>query len=132
MLIHNLDGEVLMLERAEPGGFWQSVTGSLEAGETPDQAARREILEETGWDLVPLACFWSHRFPIRPPWSARYAPGVEENREYVFRLVLRGRARPRLNPAEHVNCAWIPAAEAVDRAFSWTNQAVIRRYLSLA
>ncbi|WP_217550987.1 NUDIX domain-containing protein, partial [Pantoea sp. GbtcB22] len=36
-------GRVLMLQRRDDDTFWQSVTGSLEAGETPRQAAQREV-----------------------------------------------------------------------------------------
>ena len=50
MLIHTIDLQVLIMERADKPGFWQSVTGSLEAGETPMQTAIREVKEETGLD----------------------------------------------------------------------------------
>ena len=33
---------------------WEIPAGRLEAGETPEQAARRETLEETGWEPGPL------------------------------------------------------------------------------
>ena len=48
VLLHDGAGHVLLLERADREGFWQSVTGSLEDGETPVQAALREVAEETG------------------------------------------------------------------------------------
>ena len=41
--------EYLMLKRVlERGGFWQGVTGGLELNETIPEAAKRELLEETG------------------------------------------------------------------------------------
>ncbi|HUH00249.1 MAG TPA: NUDIX domain-containing protein, partial [Gammaproteobacteria bacterium] len=48
VVVHTRSGEVLLLERIQPPGWWQSVTGSLEAGETPWDAAVRELHEETG------------------------------------------------------------------------------------
>jgi lipoyl(octanoyl) transferase len=57
------DGRVLLLRRSpERGGFWQQVTGRIEPGESPEQAARRELREETGADLpVLLAVVCSFR-----------------------------------------------------------------------
>ena len=49
VVIHTPDGQVLLLERADRPGFWQSVTGSLDApDEPPVKAAVREVFEETG------------------------------------------------------------------------------------
>lgn len=53
VVIHTPDGQVLLLERADRPGFWQSVTGSLDASdEPPHRAAVRELLEETGLQAV--------------------------------------------------------------------------------
>lgn len=131
VLVHTHDGEVLLLERTRPRGFWQSVTGSLEWGETPREAAVRELYEETGLragpDLVDL--HHRERFPIVPPWRARYAPHDRFNREHWFALVLPRRRTIRLNPEEHRQARWLPAAQALQRASSWTNRKAIQRYL---
>ena len=50
VVIHTPELNVLLLERADRPGFWQSVTGSQDAGETLPQTAQREIGEETGLD----------------------------------------------------------------------------------
>jgi len=39
------------------GGLWEFPGGRLEEGETPRQAAAREIEEETGWQITGLAPF---------------------------------------------------------------------------
>ena len=61
------DGRVLLLRRsAERGGFWQPVTGRIERGESPAEAARRELAEETG-ALVPVAPLdYRHAFSVDP------------------------------------------------------------------
>ena len=48
VVIYTISGEVLLLERRQPAGFWQSVTGSLAWDEAPREAAIREVSEETG------------------------------------------------------------------------------------
>ncbi|QGU32390.1 dihydroneopterin triphosphate diphosphatase [Thermochromatium tepidum] len=121
-------GEFLLMRRAWPEGFWQSVTGSLAPGETPRHAAAREVWEETGLRaggaLIDLR--WSVLFPIIPAWRHRYAPNVCFNREYRFALVLDSRRLVRLNPREHLEYRWLPAREAVALAGSWTNRETIQ------
>ena len=124
VLVYNHALEVLLLERADRPGFWQSVTGSQIAGETLEQTARRELFEETGLDAARygLSDWGKHNvFEIYPHWRYRYAPGVTHNTEHVFGLEVRGRVPVVLAPREHTAYAWLPWREAADRAFSWTN-----------
>ncbi len=126
------DGEVLLLERVRPAGWWQSVTGSLDAGESPAQAAARELAEETGLDAAGLEDLGlAARFPIHPDWRHRYAPGVTENLEHAFALRLPARREVRLEAGAHVGFAWFPGEQAVERATSWTDRQAIRRVLGL-
>lgn len=128
IVVHTSEREVLLLERVKPRGWWQSVTGSLEPGETPRQAAVRELAEETGLGpegLVDLGLM--QRFPILPPWQDRFAPGTRENLEHAFALALAGRGEIRLNPAEHLRHAWLPIAAALARATSHSDRAAIER-----
>jgi dATP pyrophosphohydrolase len=131
VLVCTRAGEVLLLERTRPRGFWQSVTGSLQWGESARSAAIRELAEETGLRaghaLVDL--HRSARFPIIPPWRARYAPAVRFNREHWFLMQLPGRRLIRLNPQEHRQYRWLPASRAARLATSWTNRKVIREML---
>ncbi len=127
VLICTRDGRVLLLERTEPRGFWQSVTGSLAWGEGALSAARRELREETGFDprgLMDLRR--GARFPIRGPWRKRYAPGVYSNREHWFVLVLDRARKPVLSPSEHRRWQWLPRARAMRLATSYTNRRAIQ------
>lgn len=130
VLIHTEDLQVLIMERADKAGFWQSVTGSLEAGETPRQAAIREVLEETGLHAEQFELQdWqvANTYEIYPHWRYRYAPNVTTNVEHQFALVLPSALPVQLAPAEHLQYAWVDWREAAQRVFSWTNVDAIKR-----
>ncbi len=127
-MVYTADGEFLLLERREPAGWWQSVTGSLEPGEVPWQAAVRELGEETGLaadGLVDLEM--SHRFVIAPAWRHKFAPGVTENLEHAFALQVPAPTAVRLDRAEHLRFEWLPLAAAVERASSHSNRAALEK-----
>ncbi len=127
VVVCTVAGEVLMLHRTRPKGYWQSVTGSLEWGESPRQAAERELFEETGLRAGGrvIDCHHSVRFPIVRAWRSRYAPTARFNLEHWFRLQLPGRRLIRLDPAEHLEYRWLPRERAARLASSWTNRDAI-------
>jgi dATP pyrophosphohydrolase len=124
VLIHTKDLQVLIMERADKAGYWQSVTGSLEQGETPMQAAIREVHEETGlnateYDLQDWQV--SNIYEIYPHWRHRYAPNVTHNIEHLFGLELPSQLAIKLALDEHLRYEWVDWREAAARVFSWTN-----------
>jgi len=129
IVVYTPDLQVLMLERADRPGFWQSVTGSQHEGETLAQTAQRELAEETGLDASRYELIdWQreNRFEIYLQWRHRYAPGVTHNVEHVFGLQLPRPVEVTLAPREHLAYAWLPWQEAAERAFSWSNAEAIR------
>jgi dATP pyrophosphohydrolase len=129
VVVHTADMEVLLIERAARAGYWQSVTGSLDRlDELLEDAAAREVLEETGIDacrgrLERMSAV--NRFEIYARWRSRFGPGVTHNTEHVFRLELPQRETVTLAPAEHTAYAWLSWREAAAKCFSWSNRDAI-------
>ncbi|MED5619617.1 dihydroneopterin triphosphate diphosphatase [Ideonella sp. BN130291] len=134
VVIHTDDLQVLLIERADKPGFWQSVTGSKDLPDEPlVTTAVREVAEETGIVIgspdVPLSALrdWGFRnlYEIYPVWRHRYAPGVTHNTEHVFGLRVPRDIPVQLSAREHLQHAWLPWREAADRCFSPSNAEAI-------
>jgi dATP pyrophosphohydrolase len=130
VLIHTPDLQVMIMERADKAGFWQSVTGSVEDNETPYLAAIREVKEETGLNALDFDFQdWhaNNTYEIYPHWRHRYEPGVTENIEHLFALSLPKPLPVTLAPNEHTRYEWVDWREAAKRVFSWTNVDALKR-----
>ena len=120
--------EVLMLERADHPGYWQSVTGSQDADEALSETAMREVMEETGIDAKQFVLTdWQQKnvYEIYPIWLHRYAPGITHNTEHVFGLQIPDRVRVTLDAREHLQYVWLPHDKAAPLCFSHTNRDAI-------
>ena len=132
VVIHTPEMQVLLLERADHPGFWQSVTGSKDApDEVLAETCRREVLEETGLDAAAEGCLledWClrNRYEIYPQWRHRYPDGVTHNTEHVFGLRVPAVVPVRIAPREHLQSLWLPWKEAAGRCFSMSNVEAIR------
>ena len=128
VVVHTPDLEVLLIERADRRGFWQSVTGSQDPGESLRRTAVREVGEETGIvaaesDLVDWEV--TNVYEIYAVWRHRYAPGVTHNTEHVFSLCVPPGIAVRLAPDEHLASRWLPFERAAGEVFSWSNRQAI-------
>jgi len=145
VVIYTDDLQVLLIERADKAGYWQSVTGSKDAIDEPlFETAVREVQEETGIvvsdesapslantrtahpaGIVPRQNMrdWllSNIYEIYPVWRHRYAPGVTKNTEHVFGLLVPREIPIKLSPREHVQYQWLPYRDAADLCFSPSN-----------
>lgn len=129
VVVHTAQKDVLLMERALRAGYWQSVTGSLDAMDEPlERAAAREVQEETGiaassgrlerWNVV-------YTFEIYRQWRHRFAPGVTHNVEHVFALEIDARLPVTLAKEEHTAFEWLPWRAAAAKCFSWSNRDAI-------
>ena len=137
VVIYQSNGDVLLIERADRAGFWQSVTGSLDAPtEDLALAAAREVQEETGIDVqsLPLGALQNMHhaieYEIYPEWRFRYPPGITRNTEHWFSLEVPRGLPIRLSPREHVAYRWLPFNEAARQCFSRSNSDAIMSLFS--
>ena len=116
----NREVEFLLLKRLEShGGFWQTVTGSLEETESHVEAAIREVKEETGIlaaaeQLIDLQLV--NTFEIAPQWRVKYAPGVTHNEEVCFALRI-DKQEIQIDPKEHDSWVWADSSRAHELLF---------------
>jgi dATP pyrophosphohydrolase len=130
VVIHSPDHQVLLLERADHPGWWQSVTGSQNPGESLVETAVREVREETGLDARGYRLTdwgYSNRYEIYECYRHRYPAGVTHNTEHVFGLEVPSLMPVTLAPREHLSYRWLPAEEAAAKCFSPSNSDAIRK-----
>ena len=129
VVVYTRDRDVLLIERADAPGYWQSVTGSQEPGETLVATAIRELHEETGIDAAEYGGVkdWhtTNVYDIFPRWRHRYAAGTTQNTEHVFGLQVPRPVDIALDRREHLQYAWLPWREAAEKCFSWSNRDAI-------
>ena len=124
VIVFTDEGEVLLLRRAKPFDFWQSITGSIRAGEFHSEAAARELFEETGLSDEGSLQYSgvSRQFVIDSRWRDRFEPGAIENVEFEWHYRLPARVEIEISDDEHSEYCWLPVAIAAERVWSWTNR----------
>jgi dihydroneopterin triphosphate diphosphatase len=129
VVVFTAGGDVLLLKRSQPFEFWQSVTGSLRPDESHAAAASRELTEETGLTDQGTLTFTgtSRQFAIDERWRNRFPAGTVENVEYEYQYCLPRKVAVMLRADEHSDSNWLPVDQAIDRVWSWTNQAALRQ-----
>jgi 8-oxo-dGTP pyrophosphatase MutT (NUDIX family) len=130
--------EILVVHRSpEQGGYWHTIAGGIEPGELPEEAARRELLEETGLAAEQLASAgeaveFAYSLDEDPPErQALYAPGVLEVHVDCYLVDAPDGWEPTLD-WEHDGYRWLAAAEAPDALYWPDTAAALRRLLAVA
>lgn len=128
IVIYTAALDVLLLERADFPGYWQSVTGSRNGDESLRETAIREVFEETGLDATRyMLTDWQLQnvYEIYAQWRHRYPPGTTHNTEHVFGLQLPQPVAVQLSPREHLGYQWLPWNVAAEKVFSPSNREAI-------
>ncbi|MBN1208429.1 MAG: lipoyl(octanoyl) transferase LipB [Myxococcaceae bacterium] len=100
---------VLLVRRIpERGGFWQTLTGRVEPGESPEQAAARELEEETGLRLPVRALDYRHSFAL----GELLPPLLVEETAFAARCPEEQQVRLS---TEHDAYEWVEASTALER-----------------
>jgi lipoyl(octanoyl) transferase len=106
--------EILVVHRSpELGGYWHTIAGAVEAGETFAEAAARELQEETGL-ATPVHATGDFHYPLaeEPPERRKlYEPGVTAVHVHCFVTDAPDGWEPTLDD-EHVEYRWDAAADA--------------------
>ncbi|MBU3005616.1 dihydroneopterin triphosphate diphosphatase [Paraglaciecola arctica] len=131
-VVYNQLGQVLVMQRNDDPEFWQSVTGTLELNEKPNETALREVLEETGIDISKsgyrlIDCQKVNTYEIRDKWKHRYPPNTVFNTEHVFAVEVANDQAVYLT--EHSAYFWLDKTTAMKKVWSDTNREAIALYV---
>ncbi len=110
-------------------GCWDVVGGHVEPGETLLEALRREIQEETGWDLAGVP-----ELVHVADWATDEADPTSGRREFDFLVEVDGDlAHPRLERPKHIEWRWIAADDlAILDENRGQDAGLVRRLVELA
>jgi lipoyl(octanoyl) transferase len=111
-VLRKRDGQnqvLLLRRRRERGGFWQIVTGRIDPRESALEAARRELTEETGFELPVEDLGYRHAFAL----GEEVPPQLVE--ETAFAAWQKREQAVRLNPDEHDALEWLPVPAALEQ-----------------
>ena len=110
-------GIVLVYRRNEPRA-WALPGGFVDYGETLEDAAAREAMEETGLEVESLAQFHTYSDPKRDP------------RRHTISTVFVARAKGKPRPGDDAERAGVFAREDLPPALAFDHKKILRDYFT--
>lgn len=117
-VVRRVDGQVLAFERADVRGAWQLPQGGIEGDETPEQAAWRELTEETGLGPNDVRLVGEHEAWTVYQWPdgiTKKNGRLGQAQRWFFFEPIGDTIRPRPDGKEFRDWTWMPVAELVDQ-----------------
>jgi putative (di)nucleoside polyphosphate hydrolase len=115
-VVRRSDGQVMAFERADAPGAWQLPQGGIESGETPEQAAWRELWEETGLTKrdVRLVDQPPHWTVYEWPEDMRSTDRIGQAHRWFFFEPLADDVVPQPDGSEFTAWRWMPATDLIE------------------
>jgi putative (di)nucleoside polyphosphate hydrolase len=121
LVVQRVNKDVLVFERGDVPGAWQLPQGGIDVGETPAEAAWRELLEETGLGSDCVRLSWEIPEWITYEWPDSIRSGAKQGdvrrgqvqRWFIFDLVDEGACGPRPDNIEFVAWKWMSRRDVI-------------------
>lgn len=115
LVVQRSDGDVLVFERGDVQGAWQLPQGGIDIGETPEEAAWRELAEETGLGptcvrLIHEVAEWiTYEWPDSIRVRAKHGDvrRGQVQRWFVFEIAEHSSCEPVVDNDEFVAWQWM-------------------------
>lgn len=125
-VILNEDGFLLACQRIDIHKSWQFPQGGIDKGESPENAVRRELMEEIGVENITI--IGSLDSPIRYDWPMKYAPipGYHGQEQYYFLIRLDSSVKIDLyahQPPEFQDYRWVSVSEFLELSIGFKKEA---------
>lgn len=116
LILYRTDGKILLQHRTKDAptfpDYWAFFGGSVEEGESAEQAVRRESLEELGYDLTSPRLFMTQRF-------------THQGSEYTMHVFLENYNGSTLTLGEGQAMGWFLADETEDLMMNDHDRSII-------